>query len=62
MMTREQMESEATSMTEQGLRDSLDWNIGLAEHYDENMDLSGYNLAQEKIEIIKAELSRRNRR
>lgn len=35
------------------------WYETLAEHYDDNMDFSGYHAAKEKLEAVKAELARR---
>lgn len=51
---------EARGMSVAELQRSLDWNKALREHSDENMDFQGYSKCQEKIEIIEAELRRRN--
>lgn len=54
-----QQEEEARNMSTAELHSALDWNKGLAEHFDDNMDHTGYSKAKEKIEVIEAELRRR---
>lgn len=53
------LKAEATTMESDELRAALNWNRALAEHYDDNMDLTGYNAATLKVQVIKDELKRR---
>lgn len=61
-MNIEKLRREAESLSVGALREVLTWNETLAEHYDENMDHTGYNAAQTKIEIARDELRKRGYR
>jgi hypothetical protein len=58
-MNEDALRREAAEMSESDLCSCLDWNKALAEHFDDNMDQRGYDVAQMKIRILKDELSRR---
>lgn len=60
-MDRSTLEEQARGMSTAELHSALDWYRTLADHSDDNMDFSGYHSCQEKIEVIKDELSRRPR-
>jgi hypothetical protein len=60
METREKLEAQARTMSTDALRSALDWHSALADHADENMDFNGYGSASLKVQVIKAELSRRH--
>lgn len=60
-MNTERLKEEARAMSTAELYGALSWNESLAEHYDENMDHSGYEKCKHKIDVINAELRRRGK-
>ena len=58
-MDIERLIQEARQMGNGELRRALDWHESLAEHYDENMDFTGYEKSKTKADVVRAELTRR---
>lgn len=56
---RQQLEREASGASTSDLHELIKWNVALAEHYDENMMHNEYNIAQMRLEVARAELTRR---
>jgi len=56
-MSKEDLVKEARTLSDSDLRQSLEWNKNLAEHYDE---IGEYHpQVQEKIDVMRDELRRR---
>lgn len=55
------LKCDAASATTEELQRSITWNEELAEHFDENMNFNGYKFCMDKLEILRAELAKRDK-
>lgn len=57
----DRLKSNAAGATTEELHNAINWNKALADHFDENMNFAGYDMVQERIQVLRAELDKRGK-